>query len=156
MKLFVKIICLALLTISVASCNKDSSTSAQVKMGAKIDGKTWDSSVRVATLQNNVFVITGTSASLEVLALTINGSSTGTYTLSVLPVSTQCAASYTASALGGASEVYASVTGNVVLTKVDKTAKLISGTFEFTVANSQLASKSITSGQFNDLQYTDY
>jgi hypothetical protein len=156
MKLRVKIICLALIAISVASCKKDNnSTSTPVKMGATISGKAWDSNIRVTYLQNNYFLITGTSLSLDALALTIKGSTTGTYTLSVLPASAQCAATYTIPVTGGNPDIYASVDGKVVLTKVDKTAKLISGTFEFTLTNGS-ATKSVTNGQFNDLQYVEY
>lgn len=154
MKFLAKLICIALFTVSLASCSKDGSSSS-TKMSALIDGKTWDSSIRVSLLQNGIFTITGTSLTGEIIAITINGSTTGTYTLSVLPVSTQCAATYKASATASSSDIYASVSGKVVLTKVDLTSKLISGTFEFTMTlpSSLTSVKSITQGQFNDLSY---
>jgi len=43
-----------------------------------------------------------------------------------------------------------------VLTKVDKTAKKISGTFEFTLRKDlNSATKSITNGVFSDLAYIE-
>ena len=153
MKLNFTLICIAFLTLSVVSCKKDNS-STPVKMSAVIDSKTWSPDIRLAVLQSNVFTITASSPlTSESLVITINGSSTGTYTLSLL--SFQCAATYTNVAVPTSSDIYASLTGNVVLTKVDKTAKLISGTFEFTLANSSVQTKSITQGQFNDLQYQE-
>ena len=154
MKLFLKIVCIVFITISVASCNKDSS-SASVKMGASIDGKSWNSSVRVAVLQGNIFTITGTSLTGEIIAITINGETTGAYSLSLLPPVAGCAASYKASYTTSTADIWGSITGKVVLTKVDKTNKLISGTFEFSLALPviSLVTKSITQGQFNDLQY---
>jgi hypothetical protein len=154
MKFLTKLLFLALFTVSLASCNKDSS-SAPTKMSALIDGKAWDSSIRVSLLQNGIFTITGTSLTGEVIAITINGVTTGTYNLSLLPPATQCAATYKASVTTSSSDIYVSESGKVVLTKIDQTAKLISGTFEFTLAlpSSLTTIKSITQGQFNDLQY---
>jgi hypothetical protein len=57
----------------VASCKKDSSDST--KMSATIDSKGWDSAGRITELQTttNAFVITGTSITGEILAVTIKG-----------------------------------------------------------------------------------
>ncbi|HEY4786897.1 MAG TPA: DUF6252 family protein [Bacteroidales bacterium] len=154
MKSPLKLICLLFLVTSIASCKKDN-TSAPVKMSAVVDSKTWSPDLRVVVLQNDVFTITASSPlSSLTLVITINGSATGTYSFPA--ISSICGATYTNVAVPSSSDIYASVTGSVVLTKVDKTAKLISGTFEFTMANTSLSTKSITNGQFNDLQYMEY
>jgi hypothetical protein len=140
-------------TVVIASCSKDKDDSV-VKLGAKIDGKNWEASVRVTSLTNGVFVITGTSATSQVLAVTINGDATGTYELGI--GNAKCAATYKESALATDANIYVSASGKVTLTKVDKTNKTISGTFEFIIARSLTDTKTVTAGQFNDLSYTDY
>jgi len=152
MKLHLILVCIAIVSMPLTSCKKDNS-STPTKMSATVSGKAWDTSIRVATLQNSIFVVTGTSLSGEVITITIKGETIGTYNLTAIPPITQCAASYTATLTPGSSDIYASIDGKVVLTKVDKTAKLISGTFEFTLTNNVFATKSITNGQFNDLTY---
>lgn len=139
-------------TVVIASCSKNDDS--VVKLGAKIDGKNWEASARVSSLTNGIFVITGTSATSQVLAITINGETTGTYELGI--GSAKCGATYKESALVTDANIYVSASGKVTLTKVDKAKRTISGTFEFVLAKSLTDTKTVTTGQFNDLVYTDY
>lgn len=138
-------------TVLIASCSKDSETAT--KLGAKIGGKSWSAPVRVTTLTNGVFVITGTSATGETLIITINGDTPSVYEFNLNSL-LGCNATYKKSALS--SDIYTSVTGRVELTKVDKTNKKISGKFEFTLLHSLTDNLSVTGGVFNDLEYNEY
>jgi len=150
MKLYSKIVFFALLAISIASCSKDNS-STPAKMSATIDGKTWSPPdlgvMGTFSSSTGVFTITGITGTSSI-SIIIHGETTSTYTLSIYPVKTECEATYIPSLLSY-SDAYFATSGTVVLTKVDKTKKLISGTFEYTLSNS----KTITKGQFNDVTY---
>jgi hypothetical protein len=140
----------------VVSCKKDSNSTVPTKMSATIGGKQWESLTRTTILQTdaNIFVITGISLTGEVLAVTVYGSTPGTYDLTIaIPIKAQCAGSYMPSATS--SDVYVSSTGTVVLSKVDKTAKKISGTFSFTLNKTVADTKTVTNGVFNDLLYEE-
>lgn len=140
------------ITLVIGSCSKDS-VSTNNKLSAKIDGKSWNASFRVTNLTGNVFVITGTSITGEILAITINGDSPDLYQLGLGNL--ECAATYKGSALASTDDIYQSVSGKVNLTKVDKTNKKISGTFDFSLAKLSLTSISVSNGTFNDLEYTE-
>ena len=139
-------------TMVIASCSKDDDS--VVKMGAKVDDKNWEATTRVSSLTNGVFIITGTSATGQALAITIYGEATGTYELNTN--SAKVGATYKESLLDSDSNMYFSASGKVTLTKVDKANRKISGTFEFVLARSLTDIKKVTAGQFNDLSYTDY
>ena len=151
MKLHLIFIYIAIVSVSLASCKKDSSSPAPVKMSASIDGKTWSPSdlgvAAVSSTSAGTITITGTDLTSS-LVIIIHGTTTGTYTLTLL--SQQCGATYTPSLLSY-TDTYVGISGTVKLTKV--TTNLISGTFEFTLTNNVLATKSITKGQFNDVTY---
>jgi len=153
----------ALLSAAVFSCKKDSDDEVKASMGAKIytvnlenDTINWSAVTRVTVLKNNIFTISGTSLnadlSNDVLAITVNGVTAGTYTLDPLSLKAQCGCAYTTK-FNGASAIFASTTGNVVITKVDTGNKLISGTFEFSVLSGDVT-KNITKGTFENLKYT--
>jgi hypothetical protein len=138
--------------VVLASCSKDSVSVN--KLSAKIEGKSWNASLRVANLSSNVFVITGTSLTGEVLVLTIMGDKPGLYEFSVTDY--KCNATYKKSALSTSSDdVFTSVSGRVNLTKVDLVNKKISGTFDFTLARLSLETVSVSNGSFNDLEFTN-
>lgn len=153
MKNLAKILSLLLVLVVVTffSCSKED-LKIFASMSAKIDGTQWDSSARVTVLEADKFVITGTSLSGEVIAITILGSDEGTYTLAITPPSAECSALYKASASTSTEDAYVSSKGEVVLTKVDKTNKKISGTFKFTVTR-LTETMEITEGEFEDLSY---
>lgn len=136
----------------VASCSKDSDT-ISTKLSAKIDGKSWNATGRYTNLTGNVFVITGTSITGEVLVITIKGDSPDLYELNLSNL--ECSATYKKSALSTSTDdIFQSITGRVNLTKVDKENKKISGTFDFNLARLSIETISISSGSFNDLEYT--
>lgn len=152
MKNYLKLPLIALFIIfSFSSCDKDD-IKILASMSCDIDGTNWTSAGRVTTLQSNVFVITGTSLAGEVIIVTINGSEEGEYKQALNPVSAGCVGVYKASTIASAEDTYSSTKGEVVLTKVDKTNKKISGSFEFTVGLTDV--KQITEGKFEDLNYT--
>jgi hypothetical protein len=148
---------LILLTVivTIISCKKDSEGNIIIGMGAKVDGDSWSALVPLAALYNNTFTITGTSLTGKTIVVTIDGNSEGTYKLSVIPPAADCGCTYKKSLTSSQQDWYLSVSGTVTLTNVDVTAKKISGTFEFTVANSSLETVTITNGVFNDLAYTE-
>lgn len=151
-KLFIYLI--VTLTVIAGSCKKDSDNgtpAATTKMSCKIDGTTWSSITRYTQFYDNKFIITGTSSDGKVIIITIFGSTQGTYNLQIGEL--ESGATYSPSVLS--SVIYASVSGSVVLTKVDTVNKKISGTFQFTATKTnELTSQiSITNGEFTDLSY---
>jgi hypothetical protein len=135
------------------SCKKDSNGNTIYKMSATIDGKQWTALLPGGVLSAGYFVITGTSLTGETIIITAKGEVTGTYELSVLPPKAECLGTYKATLTSSSADTYASTSGKIVITKVDKTNKLVSGTFEFTLANTALTTKQITIGTFNDVTF---
>jgi hypothetical protein len=136
----------------LGSCTKDSDT-LNNKLSAKIGSKNWNAAIRLTNLTNDVFVITGTSTTGEVLVITILGKNPDLYEFSL--TSQKCNATYKKSALTADNDIYTSVSGKVNLTKVDMTTKKISGTFEFTLTKTSLTDYlTVSSGSFNDLEFT--
>lgn len=151
MKYFVLAI-VALLFITV-SCKKEEGASS---MSAKIDGVSWSTITRVTRHQGTNFIITGTSATGTVIAVTVRGDEQKTYSFSASmdSVSAQCVAVYQPSITSPSEDNYFSRSGSVTLSEVDTENKKISGTFEFTVMNLEDA-KEITAGKFENLTYTE-
>ncbi len=153
-----KKISLAVLMIGLVflggSCKKDSNGNTIYKMSASIDGKEWYTIAPVGDLSSGILVITGVSLTGEIIAVTVNGETAGTYNISALPPIAQCLGTYKATISQTSVDTYISTTGKVVLTKLDKTTKLASGTFEFSLintANMALPPKQITVGTFTDV-----
>ncbi|HEX2935800.1 MAG TPA: DUF6252 family protein [Bacteroidales bacterium] len=144
------------LTFIAGSCKKDTNDDgtpvATTKMSCKINGTTWSSITRVTQYYDNKFIISGTSMDGKVIIITILGDTQGTYNLQVGEF--ESGATYSPSALSP-TDIYGSLSGSVVLTKVDKINKKISGTFQFTAAkaNDLTNQISITNGEFTDLSY---
>lgn len=123
------------------------------EMNAKVDGTEWKTSIRASRLENDKFIVTGTSIAGEILAITIFGSSEGIYELSLTQA--KCAALLKESVNSTTEDAYASVTGKVTLTDVNTSTKKISGTFEFVLLRS-LSGETVhvTEGVFKNLTYT--
>jgi len=138
--------------ISLVSCKKIMDI-LDIGMSATIDGNEWVSATRVTVLDNNMFTITGTSISGDILAITIKGSTTGTYTLNPLLLKTQCGCTYKGSLSSASDDWYLSTLGSVELTKVDQSAKTISGTFNFTLLKGDVTIMTVTNGEFKNLSY---
>lgn len=141
------------LTFIAGSCKKDSNDDGTpvTKMSCKINGTTWNSLTQITQYYDHKFIITGTSMDGKVIVITIFGDTKGTYNLQVGEL--ESGATYSPSILS--TDIYASLSGSVVLSNVDTNNKKISGTFQFTAAkanelNNQI---SITNGEFSDLSY---
>lgn len=142
------------LTFIAGSCKKDSNddgTPIATKMSCKINGTTWTALSQLTQYYDNKFIITGTSLEGKVIIITILGDTQGTYNLQVGEL--ESGATYSPSVLSN--DIYASLSGSVVLTKVDKDNKKISGTFQFTATktNDLTNQISISNGVFSDLSY---
>jgi len=135
----------------VGSCSKDSVT--PTKMAAKIDGKSWSAAFTANTLASDVIVITGTSALSGIFAITIHGTTASTYELGIGKL--ECTATYKASTLSTDLDIYESTAGKVVLTKIDRVNKKISGTFQFTMFKPIADIISVSNGTFNDITFTE-
>lgn len=145
------LVLLVAVTLVMASCKKDSDTIN--KLSAKIGGKSWVANLRVTNLTGNVFTITGTSLSGEMLVLTIFGNTQNTYDFSINEQ--KCALVYKKAGISSsATDIYTGISGKVVLTKVDMVNKKISGTFDFTCSGLAIIPISISGGSFNDLDFT--
>ena len=121
-------------------------------MSARVDGSDWNSALRVSVLEGGYLIITGTAADGKIISITIMGNDEGSYKLSILPVITEFAATYVKET--SVDGTYIATTGEVVLTKVDKQNKSISGEFFFTASN-LTGPISVTNGIFTDIKYTE-
>ncbi len=132
------------------SCDKDSLNLAS--MSATVNDTDWKASVRLTVLDSANFLITGTSLSGDVIALTVFGSTEGTYTLSLDSISADFEGVYT----NGVSlnDVYTATNGEVVLSKVNTTDEKISGTFSFSAMNPEGTTIEVKDGTFENLKYT--
>lgn len=145
------LVLLVAVTMVMASCKKDSDTVH--KLSANIGGKSWVANLRVTNLTGNVFTITGTSLSGEMLVITIFGNTQDTYQFSVNEQ--KCALVYKKAGINSSpSDIYTGISGTITLTKVDMVNKKISGTFDFTCSGLAIIPLSIKSGSFNDLDFT--
>ncbi len=145
----------SLLTISMLlGCSKDEDK-PKASMSAQINSVAWSAVTRVTVLTNQKFVITGTSLDGKSISITVSGATAGTYILGTGSI--QCEAVYKKSLTATTEDTYAAITGRVVLTEVNTSAKEISGTFEFAVWNASLgtSSISISGGSFENLKYTE-
>jgi hypothetical protein len=144
----------AIISVLIAnSCTKELEK-LLTKMSCNINGTEWSSSIRDTKLQDNKFIITGTSLDGQIINITIFGTTEGTYDLIAI-VSTEFTAIYKESASVSTNDIYTAVSGTVVLTDVDTSDKKISGTFNFIATNLNLQTKTITSGKFDDLSYNE-
>ncbi|HBF87581.1 MAG TPA: hypothetical protein DDX39_02975 [Bacteroidales bacterium] len=142
---------LMFVSIAFFSCDKEDFLSGT--MSAKVDGTSWSSATQVTLLKNDMFFITGTSMSGQIMEITIVGTTTGTFELDVAGVQAGCGAVYKPS-VTEESENFASKEGVVVITEV--TDETISGTFEFSMTNTSLDNTvEITDGKFDNLPYTN-
>jgi hypothetical protein len=154
MKTFLIIIILA--TITLFSCKKEVVTNAS--MTATIDGTAWTTVTRVSNhfIGTKMFTITGTSLSGEVLVLTVRAEEEGTYTssTSIDSLSAQVGAVFQPNASSPSENNFFSNSGTVTISEIDTENMLISGTFSFQLTKLDVT-KSITSGKFTDLKYSE-
>ena len=139
------------------SCDKnDDGTPIIPTISATIDNQEWMGLAPKGVLTSGVLTIASTSLDGKAITITVNGDKEGTYDLDLTLLKSQCGIVYKPIIANG--EETSSLIGNqgkVVITKFDTSKKRVSGTFEFTLANTALtATAQITKGTFNDVSYS--
>ncbi|GAB4283499.1 MAG: hypothetical protein Kow0068_08360 [Marinilabiliales bacterium] len=143
------------IVITLLSCKKDSNPAS---MEATIDGTKWTAITRVSKhfVSTGMYTITGTSASGEVLVITIKGEEEGSYnsSTSIDSLNAQVGAVFQPDASSPTEDNFFSTSGTVTITELDKNEQTISGTFSFTMSKMS-ETKSITNGKFENLNYSE-
>jgi hypothetical protein len=165
------VLVLAALMVSLNSCDPkeiDINIDLIPSMEATVGGEAWTSTFRSVVVTESEtdpkIVIIGTPTANETadktLILTINGTEPGTYILGPDPDGDdylfQCRMVYkkTADAVDGDINYYRGGVEKIVITKIDKENKRISGTFESTgLYNIEEKTIKIENGTFKDLRY---
>jgi hypothetical protein len=122
---------------------------------ATINGTAWSAdSLQLAVVASGVLNITGLAKTGEQISIILSSFKTGTYTLNT----TSPGYALYINLNDTQNNVYLSnvsvTSGTVVITAIDTIAKVISGTFSFTVTDPvSNATKTITNGVFNNVPY---
>lgn len=158
-----KLLLISLIALVVISCKKDDDDpdnnfiNPSASMSAKINGTSWSAITRVTTLQSNTFIITGTGSinGNNVMAITILGSTTGTYVLDPMNAQTQFTANFTP-VVSNTDSIYQAYQGTVTLTSVDVANKKVSGTYSFKARLQDMVTEiDVTEGKFENLNFTE-
>lgn len=153
------------LGLGLSSCKKDSngnpipigSMSATINEISTDDGTTvtgsanWTAFPPLANITAGKLTIGGTSLNFDAIAITVNGVVPGTYKLSLQDLAGQCGC-VLSTKYNLQDVLFASSSGEVILTKVDTDLKLVSGTFNFSMYSAGVT-KTITSGKFENVSY---
>ena len=162
---------IALFTVLLGTngCEKVKDIIPVPSMKATVDGEAWTSLFRVSVYNESQtpssIIITGTPGTTEIsdetIILTVFGLEEGTYNLSTTlttGAALECAVVY--KKVAGADETddnyYAAYEATVVITKLDKEKKMISGSFTAKCINTATIVDEviINSGTFENLNYT--
>ena len=139
-------------------CKKDSSGNIIIpgintSMSAKINGVDWSSIVRVCNKSGNTITLTGTSLDGKIVVVNI----TPNLATDSLAINTNYNLSLTTlykdSLNTNVNDICVATTGTVKLTQLDKSQKLISGTFSFTALSTSLIPKTVTAGVIENVSY---
>ena len=128
----------------------------QASMSANINNTTWTTITRITKHYTGLhtFVITGTSTSGRVLAITVKGETTGTFTSStdINDPSAQVGAVWKPSS----SLNYVSKSGSITISEINTTDSKLTGTFSFEMVNTSDISDviSIASGKFDNIKFS--
>ncbi len=159
MKIFLSI---ALIAFIMIGCSKDdddnnddnnNNNPPTAGFNAKIDGTTWTSTGSLATMENGTTTISGFSAKSTSITLSVNAVSAGTYTLGQtaqhIAILIDDSGTYSTNA-------DASGSGEIVISDVNTSDSLISGTFHFEAYEIMQSGtkKTITEGSFTDVKFT--
>jgi len=148
-----KVIFIIIVVVFFIGCTKDEEGNIVWPiMSAIIDDEEWNTATPVAVLEEDKFIINGTSLSGKSLSITVFGTDEGKYELNL--TSTKVAAVYKESINMTTKDAYISVTGEVDLTTVNNSKKSISGTFSFIVVRNLTNTINITEGKFSNVIYT--
>lgn len=161
MKVSIASFCLGVLMFVGCSKDNNSPTILSASSSATIDGVTWSNPLLVppfAVKTSTGFTITMSSISSSTVTSTLIvqlfGTVTGTYDATIITTGNKCTAVYTPNILTP-TDTYASTIGKVSVTEINTTNKTISGTFNFTCANTSLVTKTISNGKFTNVKYTE-
>lgn len=166
--------------VSLAACQKELSeengqlptnpppgTGTLANFRATINGQPWEASLRSATRGNRIITLSGTSAALQTLAITLGDSGIHTYRLT--PNSSNNFALFTDAALSNpapfvtnplvltnpALPILGNAGGTVSITAIDTVNRWVTGTFSFNALRaSDGQSRTVTSGVFTQLPYS--
>lgn len=153
---------IAILLIAViSSCKKDSSGNPIIpgintSMSAKVNAVDWSSIIRVCNKTGNSITLTGTSVDGQIIEINISPN-IATDSLAInkdytIPVTSF----YKKQANASTNDIYFSSPINpstVRLSQLDKTNKLISGTFNFTGISISFGNAAVTAGSFINISY---
>jgi len=156
-------IILPLILLSVLACHKSSLENTIIGnpndstglFSASIDGQPWIASAKFATIMNGIISISGTDPHNNAMALTLDDTIVGSYSLGLKTVSI---GEYTDSSMymeEFTTDHSASVAGGkVVVTAINKVNKTITGTFSMNLYCDSMGSKrKVTEGNFKNLPY---
>ena len=161
MKKYYIIISIIMFGIIATSCTKENAEEiapliTQASMSANIDDTTWTTITRVTKHYTGLhtFVITGTSTSGRVLAITVKGETTGTYTSStdINDPSAQVGAVWKPSS----SVNYVSKSGTVTFSEINSSDSKLTGTYSFEMVNTNDITDviNIESGKFDNIKFS--
>ena len=161
MKKIFSVLLIALLLISINSCDKEQIAELLPSMKATVAGEAWTSLFRLSVVTDSTIVITGTPTASETadktIILTTFGTDVKTYTLNPGTLTTECAVAYkkTADAADGGDNYYIAYSANITISKLDTVKKQLSGTFDAKLRSTgNLADEIIISdGTFENLNY---
>lgn len=115
------------------------------------DGQQYNGTQNLATVGNGLITVNGfRGTNGEYVSIVIDAITEGTYTDDAV---------FAYSPDGDEDNVYSSLTienaGTVTITEIDRVNHTISGTFSFRAVNQANVAKEFTSGEFNDIPYTE-
>jgi len=158
------IILIIVVTAFMNSCKKEDVINEIIpnaEMTAKVNGVSWKAVARVTRISGgNIFITgTGTTSGEKVINITVLSANVGTYKLDLNPLSlkNEFTASYNPNISTLSDSSYVANSGTIVISKIDTSAKKISGTFSFSSKRISNPSPTleITEGSFSNLLYTD-
>lgn len=147
---------IGIIVLLTTGCKKDDDGNPIIaSMSAKVDGNQWQTAPlqRAAVFSDDKLTITGKSLTGEIIILYLSGTTTGKYILGPMEEN-KSYASYKPEATIDVN-AYISVTGEVEITEINESNKVVSGTFSFNALKpTDLSTVNITEGKFEDVSYT--
>ncbi len=145
-------IVLALLLVATFGCKKDEDKNTEASFSAKVEGKVWTALVTQAfhtTSAGLTQIMASSGTSFEQIALDFKGSGTGTFVLNDNNVASVVMTGYDFTSLYSDNPE-----GEIVITKYDESALLISGTFHFKGESFEGVVYTVTEGKFENIPMT--
>lgn len=158
-----KLIVLVLLSVIITSCSKDDGPSdGGTTFQVDIDGATFKTNTTISQLVGGLtdafsVIATNTSGTGETVTLNINLASPADFKVATFPLSSGILSSitYTPNSSSPNSFIDTNI-GEVIITELDTTNKVASGTFSGTAENFTTGEKVVlTNGVFTNITYTN-